>query len=282
MEAAAALPTGVALALVSSALTAVAHALLKGGGDRLAVRGVVGLTCTAWGLPACLLAPLPSPGLAPWLIASTALHTVYTLVLIRSYGANDFVVAYPISRGIAPLAAAVLGIALLGDAARPLALLGVAAITMGVLSLAVGANVSREGVAAAVGAGLLTTAYTVVDAHGMRLAPVALTFLAWFFALDGLVMVPIVAFARRGATVQLMRREGWHGVLAGSVSVVSFGSALLALRFAPVGVVSALRETSVVVGVIIAGVMLKERVGARRICAAVVIAGGALLIVASG
>jgi uncharacterized membrane protein len=69
-------------------------------------------------------------------------------------------------------------------------------------------------------------------------------------------------------------------VLAGLTSLISFGAALLALRLAPVGVVSALRETSVVFGMMIAAFVLREHVNQRRAVGAVVIAAGAILIVA--
>jgi len=115
-------------------------------------------------------------------------------------------------------------------------------------------------VIAAIITGLLTTAYTVVDAWAIRLAPQAMTFIAWVFVLDGLMMFPIF--------IMLLRDEGRHGLLAGLTSLISFGAALIALRVSPVGIVSALRETSVLFGVSIAAKMLKEPVGLRRVCGA--------------
>lgn len=87
-----------------------------------------------------------------------------------------------------------------------------------------------------------------VDAHAIRIAPYAMTFVAWFVLLDGLIMVSIFAILRRGRVTSLIRSEGRQGFVAGVLSLVGFGSALIALRRAPVGIVSALRETSVVFG----------------------------------
>lgn len=272
---------GIALALVSSLTTASAHALLKAGKDKLAVRALIGAIGTVALAPACFFVPLPSNSLIPWLLAASALHTTYQLVLIRAYEASDFAVAYPIARGIAPIATAILGMALLGDQITTGTIVGVGLVSAGILMVAVGRTIAAGGLIAAGIAGLLTTTYTIVDAHAIRIAPSAMTFVAWFFLLDGIIMFPIFATLRRGRVTSLLRSEGRQGFMAGVTSLVSFGSALIALRLAPVGIVSALRETSVVFGMLIAAFFLRESVDRRRAGAAVVIALGAILIVAT-
>jgi len=270
---------GIALALLSSITTAAAHALLKAGKDKLAIRALIGAVATILLAPVCLFVPLPSAQMLPWLLAANALHTIYQLVLIRSYQANDFAVAYPVARGIAPILTAVLGIALLGDRITWPSLIGVALVTIGVLSIAAGRSIARDGLIAAITAGMLTTAYTIVDAHAIRLAPAAMTFIAWFFTLDGVFIFPIFAVARRGRIIALLRAEGRQGVLAGIITLICFGTALIALRIAPVGIVSALRETSVLFAVLIAAFALRERVDHRHAVGALVIAIGAAAIV---
>ncbi len=272
---------GILLALVSSVTTAVAHALLKAGKDKLAVRALIGAVGTMSMLPVCLFVPLPTPEMIPWLAFANVLHTVYQLVLIRAYEANDFTVAYPIARGTAPIATALLGLLLLGDSITILGLLGIVLVSVGIILLAVGRSIAGVGLIAAGIAGLLTTAYTLVDAHAIRLAPMAMTFVAWFFLLDGLIMFPIFAIARRGRIIALLRSEGRQGLLAGLTSLVSFGAALLAFRFAPVGIVAALRETSVLFAMLIAAFVLREHVDSRRKIAAITIASGAILVVVS-
>lgn len=270
---------GIALALLSSVTTAAAHALLKAGRDKLAIRALIGAVGTIALGPVCLFVPPPDAGMLPWLLTANILHTVYQLVLIRSYQANDFAVAYPVARGISPILTAVIGIIVLGDRITPAALVGVALVTAGVLSIAAGRSIARTGLVAAIAAGVLTTTYTVVDAHAIRLAPTAMTFIAWFFALDGVFMFPIFAFARRGQVFALLRAEGLQGVLAGVITLICFGAALIALRIAPIGIVSALRETSVLFAVLIAAFALGERIDHRRAIGALVIAIGAAAIV---
>jgi drug/metabolite transporter (DMT)-like permease len=93
--------------------------------------------------------------------------------------------------------------------------------------------------------------------------------------------VPMVAFAfwRRGprllkdAAVAPIR-----GIAIGVISFAGYGLVLWAQTFAPIAQVTALRETSVVFGALIAFVFLRERLGLRRWIGAVIVAGGAGLI----
>jgi len=272
---------GILLALLSSITTASAHALLKAGKDKLAVRALIGAVGASSFAPVCIFVAPPTTELLPWLFTASALHTTYQLILIRAYEASDFAVAYPIARGIAPIATALLGVALLGDRLTLGGFAGVGLVSLGILMVAMGHTIAAGGMIAAGIAGLLTTSYTVVDAHAIRLAPFSMTFVSWFFLLDGLIMFPIFIFMRRGQIASLLRSEGRQGLMAGATSLASFGSALIALRLAPVGLVSALRETSVVFGMLIAAFVLREHVDRRRAVAAVIIAVGAILILAT-
>ncbi|MEH3108408.1 MAG: DMT family transporter [Sphingomonas fennica] len=272
---------GLALALLSSATTASAHALLKAGKDKLALRALIGAVGTIALGPFCLFVPVPTRDLLPWLAAANVLHTSYQLVLIRAYAASDFSVAYPLARGIVPIATATTGMVLLGDRLNLGTIAGIILTSLGILMIGIGRTVPVRALAAAITAGLLTAAYTVVDASAVRLAPVAMTFIAWFFLLDGLIILAIVAVVRRGRVICSLCAEGRHGLWAGIASLVSFGSALLALRLAAVGVVSALRETSVAFAIVIATVVLRERIDRRRTAALVTIAAGTVLILAT-
>lgn len=232
-------------------------------------------------VPVAALVPLPTAPLIPWLAIASSLHVVYQLVLVRSYKINDFAIAYPVARGVAPIATALLGMTWLQDRISPAGLAGIATISAGILLVALGRAIPRAGLAAAIVAGLLTTAYTLVDAHVVRMAPTSLTFVAWFFILDGLWMLSIFVLVRRSDSARLLLAEGRRGIVGGLLTVVGFGSALLALRIAPVGIVSALRETSVVFAIGIAAFILRESVDRRHAVGACVVVIGAAMIVMS-
>ena len=138
-----------ALALLYAVTTAAAHALWKAGRDRMAVRALIGLTSAIVMAPLIPLAPLPTAPMLPWLLLASALHTIYQLVLVRSYAINDFAVGYPIARGVTPIATTALGVAWLGDRLDPLALVGVGLVSAGIMLVAAGRAIRRAGLLAA-------------------------------------------------------------------------------------------------------------------------------------
>src|SRR3546814_15983755 len=75
-----------------------------------------------------------------------------------------------------------------------------------------------------------------------------------------------------------MRKNLRPGIAAGSLAIVSFGSTLVALRYAPVAIVSALRETCILVSLLLAWFWMKERLTLPSLTAAVLIVAGALLL----
>ena len=269
---------GLSLALAAGLTTAVAHALLKSGSDRLATRFLIGLTEAAVALPVVVWVGLPAPELWPWLLLSAGLHVIYQLALVRAYDTADFSLAFPLARGVAPVMTALLGIAFLSEGLTPLSLCGIAAVTGGLVLMAAQRGLRADGLAAAFAAGVLTTAYTLVDAYAVRSAEAPITFIAWFFLLEGLLLAPIVVAIRRGGLASAVVTDWRKGFAAGVVSLLGFGAALWALALAPAGAVSALRETSVAFAVIIGALFLKERISLRRATGAAVIAGGAAAI----
>ena len=255
---------GVVAALLSAISQATAHALLAAGRDKLVIRGLIGLTGLVVAAPLTLWVPLPAGELWLWLLASGVLHAIYQLTLIRAYEGEDFSVAYPMARGVVPLATAILGVSILGDRVSAMALFGVALVSFGLVFIAAERRPAYAGMVAAISAGLLTTAYTLLDAHAVRLSPNLWTFVVWFFVFDGIIMSVITVAISGRLLLPAMRQELRPGLLAGFSSLITYSTALVALRLIPAGSASAIRETSIVFGAIIAGVFLKEHINSRR------------------
>lgn len=270
---------GIGAALASAATQAIAHAMLKAGRDKLVIRGLIGLTCAALVAPAAAFVAPPGAGLWPWLLLANGLHAIYQLVLVRAYDAADFSRAFPLARGVVPVATCALGVLLLGDRVALPAVAGVAVVSTGMALVAGRPGTWHAGLGWALAAGVLTTTYTVVDGHAVRLAPHAATFIVWFFLLDGAIMGAIALAARRGRLPALVRAEGRQGLWAGLASLVTYGLALLALRWLPVGAAAALRETGMVFALVIARYALHEAVDARRAVGASLVAAGGVLVV---
>jgi drug/metabolite transporter (DMT)-like permease len=69
---------------------------------------------------------------------------------------------------------------------------------------------------------------------------------------------------------------GWQ---SGVLTLISFATWSYAVRLAPVGIVSAIRESSVLIALVLAALMLKERLDQWRVAAGVLIVAGATAII---
>jgi len=272
---------GIAAALTSAGLQAGAHALTKGGDDKLIVRGLVGATCLLMSLPFLLLVPLPDTTMWLWLALSTGVHAVYQLTLIKAYELGDFSITYPVARGVAPIGAAAGAMLLMGERLPLPAIAGVAFVSAGILSFIAGEKTELKALAAALATGFLIIAYTLVDARGVRAGSGTWSFVPWFFLMDGVTMMTLTATLRGQRLADGIRANFRQGAAAGIASAATYTLALVALKLAPVGAASALRETSVVYGLIIARFCLGEKVGVKRLIAGSTICVGSLLVAAS-
>ncbi len=270
---------GLLLAGLSALAAATSHAFLKSGTDKLAIRAWSSLICAALALPVAIwTGPLPQQ-FWPFMAGFALLSFVNQMALVKSYQLSDFSQAYPVARGIAPLIMALLGVAILGDRVSVPAFAGITLITFGILSLALGKGMGRHGWAAALFTGLTTIGYNIILAMGIREARDAANFLAWLFVTDG-ILIPLwlVAMTKGQAVVRLRLSWtiGWRG---GLLTMLSFASMTYAIRFAPIGIVTAIRESSVLIALVLAALMLKEQLDKWRVFAGIFIVVGAAAII---
>ena len=190
---------------------------------------------------------------------------------------------YPVARGTAPLIVALASAAFLGEAPTPAEAAAVAAIGLGVVLMSTDADgprpaAPRTALAWALGTAAFTAAYTLVDGVGARLAGTASGFTLWMFVGDGLGMLA-AALGARGAGGLVRLLPAWRsGLAAGAMSLGSYWIAIWAFTRAPIALVAALRETSVLFAMLLAVFVLGERAGARRWGAAALVTAGVMLM----
>jgi drug/metabolite transporter (DMT)-like permease len=117
--------------------------------------------------------------------------------------------------------------------------------------------------------------YTLVDGVGTRLSGNAFSYVGWMLLLDGFLLLAY-AMARNRQALGAQARSRWHLALGGGAcTYASYAIALWAMTQAPVAAVAALRETSVIFGTILAAMLLREKFGAPRYAAALLVCAGA-------
>jgi drug/metabolite transporter (DMT)-like permease len=259
----------------------VVNAVLKSGKDKMSSRALIDGFSALIVLPLAFLLPLPN-GAWPWLAASGAIHLVYLISLIRAFESADMLVTYPLMRGMAPMLASLASVSLFHEPLTLAVAGGVACVSTGVMIAALGRHLDRKALTWSLITGASIALYTVADAQGVRAAPSAPSYIVWIFLIDGGVIATLFAIWRGPRFILAARGEWMAGLAAGSGSIVSYGLALWALRLGGVPRLAALRETSVLFGVTIAIVFLKERATPARLVSAAVIGAGAVVLVVSG
>ncbi len=265
------------LVLTSAVLHASWNALLKGGSDRL--RSVTVMALAASLASAAWAAFLPAPRAASWFCIglSVVLHVAYNLLLVMAYRHGDLGVTYPIARGSSPLLVAAGAAILAGERLDAFTLVGIALVCGGIIGLARenrGGKLSRVIVPALL-TGVTIAAYTVVDGLGSRASGNAWAYAAWLFLALGPAMLPVWALRRAPAGRIRLDAESLRSAAGGVVSLAAYAIVIWAASISPMGPVSALRESSVVVAAVLGWLFLGERLGPWRLAACLVVASGA-------
>lgn len=268
--------------LIGAALHASWNAFIKSGDDKVVDTALI--TAGAAVLAAACLPFLPLPAQASWpyLAASVAIHVLYFALVAAAYRVSDMSFAYPLMRGTGPLIVAVLSAAVIGERLSAGAWAGVLLICGGVLGLALAYRRPHgsilEPTAFALGNALVIALYTFVDGVGARLSAHAFAYTFWTFLLIAPFLLAWPA-ARRFSVLRAQVAARWRlGLIGGACTLGSYALALWAMTKAPIAPVAALRETSILFGMAIAALVLKERFGWSGVLAAATVALGTITL----
>lgn len=267
------------LVLFAALLHASWNAVLKAGHDRLWSMNVMGLASASACAVFLPFMPLPATVSWPCIAGSALLHVGYNVFLIRAYRSGDFGTAYPIARGSSPLLVT-LGAALTAkELPSALGMAGIVLVSGGIISLAFqGRRLREAGILYALGTGAFIAAYSVTDGIGGRLSGNTLAYTLWMSLFSGMSTLPIFLVRRRGEALWRGWRDTALAAGGGIISLLAYGIVIFAMTRAPMGSVSALRETSVLFAILLARIFFAEKLTAHRIGSVLVIALGALCL----
>ena len=274
----------VLIVLTAAFLHAFWNALVKGSGDKTIVLGLIALGHVVPGVAITVLAPLPGWGALPYIIASTLLHWGYYYFLNLAYQKGDLSLVYPITRGLAPVMVALGAQIWIGESLPVLAWLGILAVSAGVMVLSQGifkTAVPKTSIVAAAIVATIVASYSLVDGIGVRLSDSIMGYIGWLFTAEACVALFI--FKTRWTRLRLLPVKTWLlGFIGGILSATAYALVLYVKTEAPLGVVSALRETSVIFAALIGVIWFGEGPKTRRLLAGVIVGVGTVLIGLAG
>lgn len=258
------------------------NVIIKGGKEKLFEAA---LNTLGGGVGVCFILPfLPAPAPASWplLATSCTIHIAYYTLLSLAYKHADMSYGYTIMRGTAPLLTSLMLALVFGVALSAGGWTGVLLLSAGILTLAVDAvrrgSFSRSGTLLALANAVVVMGYTLSDGYGARLSGHAVSYVCWFYFFNAFPITLIVN-AHYGSRFRDYVKQRWgYGLFGGLCSLGSYGITVWAMTRAPMALVAALRETSVIFGMLLAAVFLHERITQARVLAVLLVAGGIMCI----
>lgn len=219
-------------------------------------------------------------------LVSAVLHIGYALTLQTGYDRADLSVVYPVARGTGPLLTMACALVVLGERPGWSAALGGVVVIAGVAVVATGRTSGRRGRAAAglrygIATGVMIAAYTLWDNHSvtsLALAPIA------YFSLGSAWQTLILSPGLRRQALRPLQvlRRWWREVAVVAVlSPAAYILVLQAMRTTPVALVAPVRESSIVIGSLLAWWLFKEPRPLRKLVGALVVLAGIALIATS-
>lgn len=269
------------LVLLAAALHAGWNTLIKISGDRVAVMAFVTL---AGSLISLVFLPfVEAPDSASWTLLGLTilLHTGYHFFLPVAYDHGDLGQVYPMARGSAPLLVTLGAVVFAGEFLDLWAIVGVVSLAVGVTVLTFdktdGIASNPKAVLFALATGACIASYTLADGLGAREAGSVLGFAVWLTIGDGLLTFLLALIWKGPAIWRVARSNLATGFAGGAMQVGAYWIIVWALALAPMGMVSALRETSVLFAALISTFVLKEGFGVWRFVSAGLVTFGLVL-----
>jgi len=270
------------LVLTAALLHATWNAVVKSSGDKLVSVVAVVVGHVPFALITLLFVESPEKQSWVWLIAGIALHVGYQLFLGASYRFGDLSQVYPIARGVAPLLVTLISVLFLGVLLSQLQLAAIVVIVIGISSVCLIKNdqgaLNRTGVVLALITGSFIAGYSLVDGVGARLSGSALGFYAWLAIGNATLLLLAVSISRRSILTDVLASSKFTLWFGGGTSYAAYALVIWAFTQAPIAMVTALRETSIVFALLIGVFHLNEKLSPYKVCAIVITLSGAALL----
>lgn len=269
------------LVLGAALLHASWNIIVKGGDNKLFESAMNAL---GGGLGAlCILPFLPVPDKSAWglLALSCCCHLTYYICIAEAYKVTDLSLGYTIMRGSAPMLTALV-LCVMGV---PLSLTGwggVLLLCSGILTLALEQKFSHKaslkGILYSLRTSFVIMGYTLADGYGARASGNGVSYTCWIFFLNIFPLHTYVLSRYGTEYLRYLRKRAAVGISGGLAGLGSYGIAIWAMTVAPIALVAALRETSVIFGMIMAVLFLGEKLSVVRVLAILLVMGGAMIL----
>jgi len=276
--------TAVTFAVLVAALCHASwNAMIRLKGDKIVSITLLVAGAALIALPGIFFVPLLPAAAWPYVIASAIVHVGYNTFLALAYHHGELTRVYPLVRGSAPITTLIVSLLFLTEGVDAGDVIGIVVLAAGIMALALDRGwrsllASPQTLIFAAATSLCITAYTLCDGLGARAAENAHSYVLWLFVLDAPPMLAAVLLFKRKAFLEAIGANWMAGLLGGALSLAAYWIVIWAFTVAPIPIVAALRETSILFALFIGVLWLGERVTlVRALSILMVLAGLALM-----
>ena len=256
-------------------------------------QALTNITPTGW-LVIALSAPIHVITPTGWLVIalSAPIHVIYGQVLQIGYKKSDYSIVYPTARGTGPLITVLCAVLILGDRPSFWGWIGIALILASIVLLAMPHKQDKQTqdlrIRAGIFWGFLTgcfiAGYSFCDAWAVQ-QETGLTPLSFYFpsiAVRAIVFAPFIMMHAnwKAESKEILTTPRLQKALA----VVTVGSplayilVLYAMTIAPLAYVAPSREVGMMIGVVLGGLLLRERLSVTRLTGVIGMTLGVILV----
>jgi drug/metabolite transporter (DMT)-like permease len=235
-----------------------------------------------------VLAERPQFGVTHWLalLATSALHLCYSLMLQAGYRVSDLSLVYPLARGSGPLLSFFLAVTLLDEHITWVSVLGVLLVVGGIVLVSGMLNerhkAPRAGVFFGLGTGVFIAAYTINDGWAVKTLAISPFIIDYTGNFARILVLSPRAWLDRARTRQELREYFRPAAVVAALGPLGYILVLFAMRIAPISHVAPTRELATLIGTYFGARLLKERAAPERLIGAACIVGGVISLAFAG
>ena len=256
------------LVLFATVMHAVWNGMVKNHPDKAVAVAAIVFGHVPLAIMAIIFLPVPSKECIPFIIASAIIHQGYQWYLLSAYQIGDLTKVYPIARGFGPLVATIISILILGVVLKSLIILSILLICIGIMILGLfdRENKDFKVLKLSLTTGFFIGLYSLIDGYGARVSLSPIVYMSWAFLLSATLFPIVLKLKNHKNIFKNVFREGkqifWIG---GTISYIIYVIVVWAFTKAPIPMVGALRETSIIFSILIGYFFLKEKITITKI-----------------
>ena len=256
------------LVLFATFMHAVWNGMIKYHPDKVIAVSALVFGHIPLAIVAIIILPAPTIDCIPYISASAIIHQGYQWYLLSAYQIGDFTKVYPIARGFGPLVATIISILILGLVLKSLVILSILLICVGIMILGLMDKESKNSkvLQLSLFTGFFIGLYSLVDGYGARVSLSPIVYISWSFLLNALLFPILLKIKNYKNIFQNVISRGkkvfWIG---GTLSFIIYVIVVWAFTKAPIPMVGALREASILFSILIGYFFLKEKITTTKI-----------------